>query len=99
MCWLRKSHGLVLRAEGMCVYTSRPSFGCGAVVRGRWLNDAPVLRSTPNQTIVPERGTDLGHQVHGLSYKAVLVVVLVVGFRRCSGALLRERRSYDIWGE
>ncbi|CAL8118235.1 unnamed protein product [Prunus armeniaca] len=28
-----------------------------------------------------------------------LVVVLVAGFRRCSGALLRERRSYDIWGE
>ncbi|CAL8082672.1 unnamed protein product [Prunus armeniaca] len=35
------------------------------------LNVAPVLRSTPNQTIVAERGTDLGRQVHGLSYKAV----------------------------
>ncbi|CAL2248423.1 unnamed protein product [Prunus armeniaca] len=35
------------------------------------LNVAPVLRSTPNQTIVPERGTDLDRQVHGLSYKAV----------------------------
>ncbi|CAL2244710.1 unnamed protein product [Prunus armeniaca] len=35
-------------------------------------NDAPVLRSTPNQTIVAERGTDLGRQVHGLSYKAAL---------------------------
>ncbi|CAL2277253.1 unnamed protein product [Prunus armeniaca] len=41
----------------------------------------------------------LGRQVHGLSYKAVLVVVLVAGFRRCSGALLKERRSYDIWGD
>ncbi|CAL8078515.1 unnamed protein product [Prunus armeniaca] len=28
-----------------------------------------------------------------------LVVVLVAGFRRCFGALLKERRSYDIWGE
>ncbi|CAL8076828.1 unnamed protein product [Prunus armeniaca] len=35
------------------------------------LNVAPVLRSTPSQTIVAERGTDLGRQVHGLSYKAV----------------------------
>ncbi|CAL8134817.1 unnamed protein product [Prunus armeniaca] len=43
-----------------------------------------------------ERGTDLGRQVHDLSYKAVLVVVLVVGFRWCSGALLRERRSPEL---
>ncbi|CAL2259839.1 unnamed protein product [Prunus armeniaca] len=35
------------------------------------LNVAPILRSTPNQTIVAERGTDLDRQVHGLSYKAV----------------------------
>ncbi|CAL9021074.1 unnamed protein product, partial [Prunus brigantina] len=28
-----------------------------------------------------------------------LVVVLVAGFRRCSDALLRERRLYDIWGK
>ncbi|CAL2242259.1 unnamed protein product [Prunus armeniaca] len=28
-----------------------------------------------------------------------LVVGSVVGFRRWSGALLRERRSYDIWGK
>ncbi|CAL8175386.1 unnamed protein product [Prunus armeniaca] len=35
------------------------------------LNVAPVLRSTPNQTMLAERGTDLGCQVHGLSYKAV----------------------------
>ncbi|CAL2231492.1 unnamed protein product [Prunus armeniaca] len=35
------------------------------------LNVASVLRSTPNQTIVAERGTDLGRQVHDLSYKAV----------------------------
>ncbi|CAL2238692.1 unnamed protein product [Prunus armeniaca] len=35
------------------------------------LNVAPVLRSTPNQTIVAERGTDLSRQVHGLSYNAV----------------------------
>ncbi|CAL8089575.1 unnamed protein product [Prunus armeniaca] len=31
--------------------------------------------------------------------QGLLVVVLVAGFRWCSGALLRERRSYDIWGE
>ncbi|CAL2237155.1 unnamed protein product [Prunus armeniaca] len=35
------------------------------------LNDAPVSSSTPDQTIVAERGTDLGRQVHGLSYKVV----------------------------
>ncbi|CAL8152710.1 unnamed protein product [Prunus armeniaca] len=35
------------------------------------LKFAPVLHSTPNQTIVAERGTNLGRQVHGLSYKAV----------------------------
>ncbi|KAL6284145.1 hypothetical protein ACE6H2_015074 [Prunus campanulata] len=29
------------------------------------------LNSTSNQTIVAERGTDLGRQVHSLSYKAV----------------------------
>ncbi|CAL2255059.1 unnamed protein product [Prunus armeniaca] len=34
-CWLRKSHGLVLLAEGMCINMWRPSFGCGAVVRER----------------------------------------------------------------
>ena len=35
------------------------------------LNVAHVLRSTPNQTIMAKRGTNLGCQVHGLSYKAV----------------------------
>ncbi|CAL8174972.1 unnamed protein product [Prunus armeniaca] len=73
------------------------------------LNVAPVLRSTPNQTIVAERcsnANDCG-RVRNESrpsgsrpeLQGRLVVVLVVGFRRCSNALLRERRSYDIWGE
>ncbi|CAL8080301.1 unnamed protein product [Prunus armeniaca] len=35
------------------------------------LNVAHVSRSTPNQTIVAESGTNLGRQVHGLSNKAV----------------------------
>ncbi|CAL8119917.1 unnamed protein product [Prunus armeniaca] len=59
-------------------------------------HDLPCVKMVMRSNDCGRERTDLGCQVHGLSYKAVLVVVLVAGFRRCSGALLRERRSYDI---
>ncbi|CAL2266037.1 unnamed protein product [Prunus armeniaca] len=76
------------------------SRGCASTLDVLRLDAVRLCAGVPARSTVrrdgDERGTDLGRQVHGLSYKAVLVVVLVAGFRRCSGALLRERQSPEL---
>ncbi|CAL8087368.1 unnamed protein product [Prunus armeniaca] len=67
MVWCSGPRGCALTRDVLLLDAVRLCAG----VPARWLNDAPVLSSTPNQTIVTERGTDLDRQVHGLSYKAV----------------------------